>query len=336
MTTTATQRRNAYLAWAAVCIIWGTTYLGIKISLETVPPFIVGGLRFTCAGLVLAAIRLAQGKQIPSARALLDAAIVGALLLGFGNGGVVYAEQFVPSGLAAVLVAAVAFWMVGVEAVVPGGERLTRRSLIGLLIGFAGIVLLVWPDLRTYGAAGSSPGSEAGSSGAGWGFVLGVIALQMACFGWALGSSYARRQRSAQDDLITTSAFQMFFGGAVMLIVATLTGEWSHVAFTARTGSALFYLFAVGSLVGFVAYIYALGHLSTSFVSLYAYVNPVVAVILGTLILGEPFGWRLIGSIAIILAGMAVVTRKKPFIPSSAPRTDEGHTRARSRTLVSS
>jgi drug/metabolite transporter (DMT)-like permease len=356
MTTTATQRRNAYFAWAAVCIIWGTTYLAIKISLETVPPFIVGGLRFTCAGLVLAAIRLAQGKQIPSARALLDAAIVGALLLGFGNGGVVYAEQFVPSGLAAVLVAAVAFWMVGVEALVPGGERLTRRSLIGLLIGFAGIVLLVWPDLFVNGAAGSSPGSGAGSDsgsgagshpgshpavadhvgGPGWGFALGVIALQMACFGWALGSSYARRHRTAQDDLITTSAFQMFFGGAVMLIVATLTGEWSHVAFTARTGSALFYLFAVGSLVGFVAYIYALGHLSTSFVSLYAYVNPVVAVILGSLILGEPFGWRLIGSIAIILAGMTVVTRKKPFIPSSAPRTDEGQTRARSRTLVSS
>ncbi len=347
MTTTAMQRRNAYFAWAAVCIIWGTTYLGIKISLETVPPFIVGGLRFTSAGLVLAAIRLAQGKQMPSARSLLDAGIAGALLLGFGNGGVVYAEQFVPSGLAAVLVAAVAFWMVAVEAVAPGGERLTRRSLIGLLIGFAGILLLVWPDLRANEAAGSL-GSHAGSGpgshpigadragGPGWGFTVGVIALQMACFGWALGSSYARRHRSAQDDLITTSAFQMFFGGAVMLIVATLTGEWSHVAFTARTGSAMFYLSAVGSLVGFVAYIYALGHLSTSFVSLYAYVNPVVAVILGTLILGEPFGWRLIGSIAIILAGMTVVTRKKPFIPSSAPRTDEGHARARGRTLVSS
>jgi len=311
MTTTALQKRNAYFAWASVCLIWGTTYLGIKIALETVPPFVLGGLRFTLAGLVLAIARKLQGKPVPNARGLLDAAIAGALLLGFGNGGVVYAEQFVPSGLAAVLVAAVAFWMVGVEAVIPGGERLTRQSLAGLVIGFSGIVILVWPDLRMDGAAG-------------WYFAIGVFALQLACFGWALGSSYARRHRTAQDDLITTSAYQMFFGGAVMLILASFTGEWRHVAFNVRTGSALAYLFAVGSLVGFVAYIYALGHLRTSFVSLYAYVNPVVAVILGTLILDEPFGWRLVGSIAIILLGMTIVTRKKPFIPSSVPRTAEG------------
>src|SRR5262249_9791088 len=156
------------IAWASVCLIWGTTYLGIKISLETVPPFVLGGLRFTLAGLVLAIVRLAQGKQMPSARGLLDAAIAGTLLLGFGNGGVVWAEQYVPSGLAAVLVAAVAFWMVGVEAVVPGGERLTRRSLIGLAIGFSGIVFLVWPDLHLNG-----------SGSGGWSFALGVFALQL-------------------------------------------------------------------------------------------------------------------------------------------------------------
>lgn len=322
MTSTPTQKRNAYLAWAAVCLIWGTTYLGIKIALETVPPFVLGGLRFTSAGLVLAAFRLLQGKPMPSMRGLLDAALAGVLLLGFGNGGVVWAEQYVHSGLAAVLVAAVAFWMVVVEALIPGGERLTRRSLIGLAIGFAGIVLLVWPDLKFDGSSG-------------WGFALGVLALQLACFGWALGSSYGRRHRAAGVDLITTSAFQMLFGGASMLILASITGEWSHVTFNSRTASATFYLFAMGSLVGFVAYIYALGHLSTSFVSLYAYVNPVVAVILGTLVLDEPFGWRLVGSVAIILVGMTIVTRKKPFIPPSVPRTDEGTTRAR-RPLVSS
>jgi drug/metabolite transporter (DMT)-like permease len=320
MTTTATQRRNAYFAWAAVCFIWGTTYLGIKISLETIPPFVLGGLRFTVAGLALALVRLLQGKQMPSARGLLDAAIAGTLLLGFGNGGVVWAEQYVPSGLAAVLVAAVAFWMVGVEAIIPGGERLSRRSFVGLLIGFSGIVILVWPDLLTGGKAG-------------WGFALGVLALQLACFGWALGSSYARRRRTAQDDLITTSAFQMFFGGAVMLILATATGEWSHVAFNVRTGSAMLYLFAVGSLIGFVAYIYALGHLSTSFVSLYAYVNPVVAVLLGSLILDEPFGWRLIVSVAIILAGITIVTRKgtggaRQPAPAPSPSGSTGETTA--------
>jgi drug/metabolite transporter (DMT)-like permease len=320
MTTTALQRRNAYIAWAAVCLIWGTTYLGIKIALETVPPFIVGGLRFTAAGLVLAIVRKLQGKRMPDARGLLDALIAGTLLLGMGNGGVVWAEQFVPSGLAAVLVAAVAFWMVGVEALVPGGERLTSKSVIGLLVGFAGIVYLVWPDLHVSGAAG-------------WTFSLGVIALQLACFGWALGSSYARRRRTADADLITTSAFQMFFGGAVMLVAASVTGEWSHLVFTPRTGSALIYLFAVGSLVGFVAYIYALGHLSTSFVSLYAYVNPVVAVILGTLILNEPFGWRLVASVAIILLGITIVTRKGPgsahqSAPAPSPSGSSGETTA--------
>jgi drug/metabolite transporter (DMT)-like permease len=299
MTTTATQRRNAYIAWAAICIIWGTTYLAIKVSLETVPPFLVGGLRFTSAGLVLALVRRLQGKPMPNLRGLFDSFVAGVLLLGFGNGGVVWGEQFTPSGLAAVLVAAVPFWMVGVEALLPGGERLTRRSVIGLLVGFSGIVLLVWPDLHI------------NDGGAGWGFLLGVFALQLACFGWALGSAYSRRHRVTGNDLITTSAFQMFFGGFTMLVLATLTGEWSHLTFTARTGSALVYLFGVGSLIGFVAYIYALGHLSTSFVSLYAYVNPVVAVFLGTLILGEPFSWRLIAAIGIILGGMAIVTRKK-------------------------
>ncbi len=300
MTTTATQRRNAYIAWAAICFIWGTTYLAIKISLETMPPFLIGGLRFTTAGLVLALVRRLQGKPMPNARGLFDSFVAGFLLLGFGNGGVVYGEQFTPSGLAAVLVAAVPFWMVGVEALLPGGERLSRRGIVGLLIGFSGIVLLVWPDLHFGGA-------EAGSN---WGFAIGVFALQLACFGWALGSSYSRRHRATGNDLITTSAYQMFFGGFTMLALGTLTGEWNHFTLTARTGSALLYLFGVGSLIGFVAYIYALGHLSTSFVSLYAYVNPVVAVILGTLILDEPFGWRLIAAIVTILVGMAIVTRK--------------------------
>jgi drug/metabolite transporter (DMT)-like permease len=301
MTTSATQRRNAYIAWAAICFIWGTTYLGIKISLETIPPFLIGGLRFATAGLVLAIVRRLQGKSMPNARGLFHAFVAGVLLLGFGNGGVVYGEQFTPSGLAAVLVAAVPFWMVGVEAMLPTGERLTRRSVLGLLIGFAGIVMLVWPDLHF---------SADHNSNAAWGFAIGVLALQLACFGWALGSSYSRRHRATGDDLITTSAFQMFFGGATMLVLGTVTGEWNHFAVNPRTGSALLYLFTVGSLIGFVAYIYALGHLSTSFVSLYAYVNPVVAVILGTLILDEPFGWRLIAAIGIILGGMAVVTRK--------------------------
>lgn len=305
---TAQQKRNAYLAWASICLIWGTTYLGIKIALESIPPFLMGGLRYVTAGVILAVALRVQGRAMPSWRAMPGYLLSGALLLGVGNGGVIWAELYVPSGLAAVMVAAVPFWMVGLEALLPGGERLSRRAVLGLMVGFAGIVLLVWPDLK-FDAAG------------GWRFAAGVVALQLACLGWALGSSYSRRKNGSagQVDPITGSAFQMLFGGGVMLAAGTLTGEWSALAFTSRTATALAYLIVAGSLVGFVAYIYALTHLSTSFVSLYAYVNPIVAVALGTLILDEPFGWRLVIAISIILGGMAIVSAKRP----AGSRTDE-------------
>jgi drug/metabolite transporter (DMT)-like permease len=303
-TTTPVQRRNAYLAWATICLVWGTTYLGIKVALESIPPFLMGGLRYIIAGSILAAFLRLQGKSMPPWNAMPGFLLSGALLLGVGNGGVIWAEMHVPSGLAAVMIAATPFWMTGVESLLPNGDRLTRRSMFGLLVGFSGILLLVWPDLK-FDAAG------------GWQFTAGVIALQLACLGWVLGSSYSKYRRGATDP-ITASAFQMLLGGGVMLLAGTLHGEWSVLAFTPRTTAALVYLIVAGSLVGFVAYIYALTHLSPSFVSLYAYVNPVVAVALGTLVLGEPFGWRLTLAIAIILSGMAIVTTKRS---KAAPST---------------
>jgi drug/metabolite transporter (DMT)-like permease len=296
-TTTPLQRRNAYLAWATICLVWGTTYLAIKIALESIPPFLMGGLRYVIAGSILAAVLCLQGKAMPSWNALPGFLLSGALLLGVGNGGVIWAEMFVPSGLAAVMIAATPFWMTGVEALLPGGDRLSARSILGLLVGFTGILLLVWPDLKF-------------DTSGGWQFTAGVIALQFACLGWVLGSSYSKRRRGATDP-ITASAFQMLLGGGVMLLAGTLNGEWSALAFTPRTTGALAYLIVAGSLIGFVAYIYALTHLSPSFVSLYAYVNPVVAVALGTLILGEPFGWRLTIAIGIILTGLIIVSTKR-------------------------
>jgi drug/metabolite transporter (DMT)-like permease len=281
-TTTPVQRRNAYIAWATICLVWGTTYLAIKVALESIPPFLMGGLRYVIAGSILATFLRLQGKPMPSWSALPGFLLSGALLLGVGNGGVIWAEMFVPSGLAAVMIASVPFWMTGVESLLPGGERLSSRSIFGLLVGFSG----------------------------GWQFTAGVIALQLACLGWALGSSFSKRRRGAVDP-ITGSAFQMLLGGAVMMLAGTLHGEWSVLTFTPRTAGALLYLIVAGSLVGFVAYIYALSHLSPSFVSLYAYVNPVVAVALGTLVLGEPFGLRLIVAVAIILAGLTIVSTKR-------------------------
>lgn len=296
-TTTPEQRRNAYVAWATICLVWGTTYLGIKIALETIPPFLMGGLRYVIAGSILAAVLRLQGKPMPPLSALPGFLLSGALLLGVGNGGVIWAEMYVPSGLAAVMIASTPFWMTGIEALLPGGERLTSRSILGLFVGFTGILLLVWPDLK-FDAAG------------GWHFTAGVIALQLACLGWVLGSSYSKRRRGATDP-ITASAFQMLLGGGVMLLAGTLNSEWAALSFSPRTAGALIYLIVAGSLIGFVAYIYALTHLSPSFVSLYAYVNPVVAVALGTLVLGEPFGLRLSIAVAIILLGLTIVTTKR-------------------------
>ncbi len=300
-------RRTAYLAWTAICLIWGTTYLAIKIALETIPPFLMGGLRYASAGALLGAIAIATRQPLPERAAWRHHLISGTLLLGLGNGGVILAEQWVASGLAAVVVAATPFWMVGIETLLPGGDRLTRRTVAGLLIGFSGIVLLVWPDL--------------GSGATGWTVGAGLASLQIASIGWALGSAYSRRHASAGHAL-GDAAFQMLFGGLVMLAAGTLLGEWATLTFTTHTALALAYLTIAGSLVGFAAYIYALTHLPTAFVSLYAYVNPIVAVVLGWLVLGEPLGWRLAAAIAIILSAMAIVSTRS----SAANRVDEATT----------
>ena len=164
--TTARERRLGYLSWIAVCLIWGTTYLGIRICLESIPPALMGGLRWTLAGSLLSAYVLLRGEPFPPMSRWGSILLLGFLLLGLGNGGVVFAEQWVPSGLAAVLVATAPFWMASVEAALPDGERMRRNTVIGLLIGFSGILVLVWPDLAL----------DRGSDRR---FLAGVIALQI-------------------------------------------------------------------------------------------------------------------------------------------------------------
>jgi drug/metabolite transporter (DMT)-like permease len=285
--------RTAYLAWVAVCLIWGTTYLGIKIALETIPPFLMGGIRYTISGLVLAAWLLARGRRLPAARDWRRLAVLGFFMLMLGNGGVVWGEQFVPSGLTAVLIGTSPFWMVSVDAMLTGGRQLHAREWIGLLIGFAGIVVLVWPDITAGGIVGTH-------------FALGVASIQIACAGWAVGSAYTRRHVMPQD-VLGSAALQMFFGGAFMLGAGTISGEWPDLAFNARTTSALIYLTLVGAVIAFAAYSYALRHLDMAVVSLYSYVNPIIAVALGSLILGEPFNARMAVAIGIIAFGVMVV-----------------------------
>lgn len=300
--TTARERRLAYLSWIAVCVIWGTTYLGIRISLESMPPALMGGLRWTIAGTLLTAYVLGRGEQLPPVSRWGSIFLLGFLLLGLGNGGVVFAEQWVPSGLAAVLVATSPFWMASVESLLPDGERLTATTVIGLIVGFAGILVLVWPDLAV------GPGADRR-------FLAGVIALQIASFGWALGSSYSKRH-GRNDHILGTTALQMLFGGLLMVAAGTVRGEWQQLFFTTRTTTSLIYLATLGSIGGFVAYSYALRHLPVSFVSLYAYINPVIAVALGVMLLGEPFDARMATAAALVFAGVAIVRWKRAPAPS--------------------
>lgn len=276
-----------------MCLIWGTTYLAIRIALETIPPALVGAIRYTLAGAILAAVLHLRGERLPPRSYWGGLAVVGGLMVAVGNGGVIWAEQWVPSGFAALLVASSPFWMASIEALLPGGERMTLRVVVGLLVGFSGIILLVWPDLTVGGAGGRQ-------------FALGIVALQIACLGWSLGSSYSRRH-GREENALGAAALQMIFGGLIMLSVATALGEWRSLTFTPRTFAAELYLLLIGSLVGYPAYVFALKHLPVSTVSLYAYVNPVIAVVLGTAILDEPFGPRVMAAAVLVFVGSAAV-----------------------------
>jgi drug/metabolite transporter (DMT)-like permease len=296
-------RRRAWIAWAAVCIIWGTTYLAIKIGLDTIPPFLMGGLRYIASGVILGGVLRAQGHPLPGREDWGRLAILGFFMLMLGNGGVVWGEQYLSSGLTAVLIGTTPFWMVSVDAMFPGGRSMHARQWIGLAVGFVGIVLLVWPDIAGGGAMGQ-------------GMTLGVIAIQIACAGWALGSAYTRRH-VMPGDLLGSAALQMLFGGVIMVVAGTLAGEWAHLSFNLRTSLAIAYLTVFGGVIAFSAFSYALGHLDIAIVSLYSYINPVIAVILGVLVLGERFELRMLVAAAIIVVGILVV-RKEP-VKSRSP-----------------
>lgn len=290
---TSRERRLAYLAWITICIVWGTTYLAIRVALESMPVALLAGLRWIAAGLILLLAVRVTGQTLPHPRTWGSVAIGGFLMMVLGNGGVVWAEQYVASGLTALVIASVPFWSVLIEALIKDGERPDRWTMIGLAIGFAGIVVLVWPQLFAGGQAGA-------------GFLAGIIALQVACAGWAAGTSYTKRSIVLASPL-GVSAMQMLASGVMFLVIATVTGEWGRLAFTARSLSAWLYLVIAGSVVAYSAYVYALQYLPVSTISMYTYINPLIAVVLGTILLSEPFSSRTLTSAALVFAGIAVV-----------------------------
>jgi len=282
-------RGRALVAYLVVCVVWGSTYLAIRVGVGVLPPFLFAGLRFFIAGLVLLTAALALGDTLP--KRLGDwrtQAIVGVLLLSGGNAFVVWAEQYTASGIASIFVVTVALWMAFFDAIIPGGSGdLNWRVVTGLLLGFVGTALLV----------GASPAEIMHAD------LRGPIALTWASASWSLGSVYSKRHRTETSPYVG-AAIQMIAGGAAIALVGTLLGEWSRWHVTPRGAGAMAYLVVFGSILGYSAYTYALRHASPTIVGTYAYVNPVIAVLLGWLILAEPVTARTFLAMALILGAV--------------------------------
>jgi drug/metabolite transporter (DMT)-like permease len=291
----------AYIAFATVCVVWGTTYLGIAIALETVPPLLLTGSRFVIAGLIMLGIAKMRGERIPrDGRTLANLALIGFLMVGVGNLAVVWAEQWVPSGLAALLVATAPFWMAIIELFRRSGERVSMQSGIGMAIGFLGVALLVSPGISGTWSLN---------------FVLGALAIQVGGACWQLGSAHGK-YNLAHVPLMSSAALQMLFGGLIVTVAGLAIGEAPRFALNGRTLGAMIYLTIFGSIIAYSAYVFALAHLRTTVTALYAYVNPVVAVFLGWLVLSEPLTGKSLMAMVVILVGVALVQtagwKKKP------------------------
>ena len=281
-----------------MCLFWGTTYLGIRIALETFPPLILISTRYVASGALLVLFAKARSMHIPRGRELLVTCISGLLVLGIGNGALVFAEVAIPSGLAGLIVSMSPFWMVAAEALLPGGERLHAPTIAAMLVGLAGAALLFTPD----------PGAHHVSPGLVYGF--GVLQIGMAC--WAFGSIYQRRN-TARTHPIIAGGVQQLAAGLILAPLAIAVPQ-APIHWSARGIFAICYLVIFGSIVGYSAYIYALDRLPVAIASVYPYVNSVVAVGLGWLFYREPFGPREALSMAVIFSSVALVKRysRKP------------------------
>lgn len=284
----ATLKGKALIAYLIVCVFWGSTYLAIKVGVTELPPFLFAGLRFLVAGLILLAIAAALRDPLPRKSDWRTLAIVGLLLLGGGNAFVVWAEQYTTSGVASIFVVTVAMWTALFDAIIPGGSGdLNWKIVAGLLLGFLGTVLLV----------GTSPAEILSAD------KRGPLALTFASASWSLGTVYAKRHPT-QASPYMGAAFQMIVGGGAVAIVGTLLGEWASWHLSSRGIGAIAYLVVFGSILGYSAYSYALRHASATIVGTYAYVNPVIAVLLGWLLLREPVGPRTFIAMGMILAAV--------------------------------
>jgi drug/metabolite transporter (DMT)-like permease len=299
-------KRNLILmiaAFAAVYVIWGSTYLAIKYAIETLPSFLMAGIRFTVAGSILYGVaRLMPDYEKPKAVHWRTSFIMGALLLAVGNGGVVIAEHYISSSLAALLVATLPFWMVLLGWLFMGYGRPNYRVAIGLLVGFVGVALLISGNSSTVSAIGNS-GSQ----------FFGVICIMVATLGWAIGSLYGTRA-SAVKSTALAAGMQMLAGGFILILMGTVTGEWTAFdisAVSTNSWLALVYLIVFGAIIAFTAYSWLLKNVSPAAISTYAYVNPVIAVFLGWAIAGESMTVQMLAGAAVIVGSVALISSEK-------------------------
>ena len=292
----AAQRRHAFLVtlnFAAVYILWGSTYLGIRAALRTLPPALMAGSRFTLAGLILLGFLLLKRVPLPPRSMLGPIVLTGMLMIFGGNLLVTYAELTVSSGMAAVIVANLPIVMAIVEFFRKGGERLSFLGVVGLLVGFSGMLVLTWPKLVA-------------SFALGFGTMRGEVALLGANLCWAIGSIYSRHRVREVRPLMAT-ALQMLSAGVAMSVLGLALGDAARFHFDAISLAAFVWLIVAGSLLGYSAYMWLIAHVPPVKVATYAYVNPVIALVLGWLLLDEPLGWRVWAGTLVILSGVAIV-----------------------------
>lgn len=298
---------STFVAFAAIYLIWGSTYLAIRFAVETLPPFLMLAARFGVAGLLLYAWLRLRGQPRPPRQEWIGSTAVGGLLLVGGTGAVAWAEQWIPSGLAALIVAIVPMWMVILDWIRPGGRRPTRAIVSGLVMGLAGVVLLVGPV-------------ELG--GGGRMQYLGALAVVAGTISWATGSVFGSSFHVPSVPRMA-AALQMTMGGALLLTLGTLRGEWSRfdpTGISVRSGLSLVYLIVFGSVIAFAAYVYLLRVSTPARVGSYAYVNPVVAVFLGWALANEPVTGRTVVAATVIITGVALIVsgRRPVSLPVSA------------------
>ena len=300
-------KTKIWIALVALYIVWGSTYLAIRFSVETIPPFLHAALRFLISGTILYIWRRAAGDPAPTLSNWKSTAIVGAALLLGGNGLVGWAEQHVPSGIAALMISTSPFWLVLFEALRAGGTKPTWQAIFGLIAGFGGVFILIGPA--------EFSGTKAGYD------TFGILLLLLAPFFWSIGSIYAKGADMPKSTLLSTG-MEMLAGAAALFLVSAVKGELNGFSFglvSTRSWLGLAYLITFGSLIGFVSYGWLLHNAPISLMSTYAYVNPVVAVLLGNLLADEPLNGRILVAAAIIIGSVIFINSARQLKVKTEP-----------------